>query len=359
MEASMRFDDLLDIRRGGEGLIDGAGPSWVAPLDTPEEWEAKAAALRELFSGTLGRAPDLACPLDLELRDERKYEGYVRRTYAYNVEPDERIEAYVLVPDGLAGKAPAMVCIQPTTEFGKEQAVGNEPSARGQDRAYALHLVQRGYVTISYDLMSAGRRCFPGLKHFDTAGFYEKHPEWSARGKDLWDLARAIDVLETVGEVDSERIGSIGHSQGGGITVHGMAMEPRLKVGVSSCGVWPMRLSKNPYNHARTHWWVGRPALRPYCLTGKPVPVDLHELMALAAPRPLMNQNALNDNQYSAEEEPVTRPALENLAANVRKVFELFGAGDNFQNILHLNGHGFIEAQRRPAYAFLEKHLRP
>ena len=66
------------------------------------------------------------------------------------------------------------------------------------DRAYGLHLVERGYVTLSYDLLSAGERCYEGHGHFDTAPFYEKDPDWSIRGKDLWDVGRAIDLFETL-----------------------------------------------------------------------------------------------------------------------------------------------------------------
>jgi len=258
----------------------------------------------------------------------------------------------------LKDKAPAVLCIHPTTPLGKEQTIGNDSTEKGQDRAYALHLVTKGYVTLAYDLLSAGDRCYKGLKDFDTAPFYEKYPEWSVRGKDLWDVQRAIDFLETMDEVDSERIGSIGHSQGGGITIHAMALDNRIKAGVSSCGMFPARLSKNPFNNARTGWWVGRPFLRPYCYIGKPFPIDMHEYLALIAPRAIMNISALNDCKYTLEEENITRSAFNNLAENVSKAFSLLKVEDNFKNVLHINGHSFLQEQRKIAYAFLDEKLR-
>jgi dienelactone hydrolase len=352
------FDDLWEIRKGGPQMTMGSGPTHVGRIKTAAEWEIKRGALREIFLQTLGAFPEISCPLSPEALGEEDCREYVKRMVAYSLEPDERITAYVLIPKGLKGRAPAVLCLHPTTSLGKEQAIGNDPSEQGQDRAYALHLVRRGYVTLAYDLLSAGERRYEGRDDFDTAPFYARYPQWSVRGKDLWDVSRALDYLQTLDEVDPGRIGSLGHSQGGGITIHAMVFDERIQAGVSSCGAWPDRLSRNPFNNARTGWWVGRPFLRPYCYTGKPFPVDLHELLAVIAPRSIMNISALNDWQYTLEEEPLTRPALENLADNVSGIFSLLGTGGNFRNLLHTRGHGFEWEQREAAYAFLDENLR-
>ncbi len=357
--SAVTFNDLLEIRKGGENLTMGGGSTTVEPATTVEEWEIKAQALRDIFRQTLGRTPDIDCPLSPEVTDETDFGDHIRRTIAYNVEPDERINAYVLIPKNRTGKTPAVLCIHQTTPFGKEQVIGTDTSEKGQSLSYALHLVQRGFITFAWDLLTANERKFEGLRDFDTAPFYEKHPEWSIRGKDLWDLSRAIDILETQPEVDPERIGSIGHSQGGGITIHAMALEPRIKAGVSSCGDWPARFSKNPFNHARTGWWIGRPFLRPYCYAGKPFPIDLHDYLALAAPRAIMPISALNDFQYTLEEESLTRPVLEEMAKTVSSVFALYGVEQNFRQIIHTEGHGFTSPQHAIAYAFLEEKLKP
>jgi len=178
------------------------------------------------------------------------------------------------------------------------------------------------------------------------------------RGKDIWDVGRAIDFLFTMNEVDMARIGSIGHSQGGGITIHAMSLDKRIKAGVSSCGMCPERISKNPFNSARSGWWVGRPLLKPYCWTGKPFPIDMHEHLAMIAPRAIMLSSALNDFMYVPKEEYIIRPAFENMAKNVAKVFSLLGVEDNFRMSLHTNGHGFIKEQREKAYAFLDGQLK-
>ena len=354
----IKFDDLLYMRKGDKNLTMGQSPSKIEKIITVEEWEVKAKALREIFFQMLGETPQISCPLSSKIIEENNCGDYIKRKIEYFVEPDEKISAYVLIPKNLKTKVPAILCIHPTTPLGKEQTIGNDNTEKGQDRAYALHLVKRGYITMSYDLLTAGERCYKGYAPFDTAPFYKKYPKWSVRGKDLWDVSRAIDFLQSMDEVDSERIGSIGHSQGGGITIHSMVLDKRIKVGVSSCGMWPERLSKNPFNWARTGWWVGIPFLRPYCYTGKHFPLDMHEYLGLIAPRAIMNISALNDCMYTIEEENITRDAFNNLSENVSKVFSLYKTENNFKNIHHMNGHSFLLEQREIAYAFLDKKLR-
>ena len=229
--SGVTFDDLMLIRKGGEGLTMGSCVSSVEKLTTLEEWETKAEALKLLFEQTLGQKPDVACSLDLTVLGEVDRGEYIERKVEYAVGPGERISAYALLPKGVQGKSPAVLCIHPTTAFGKEQVIGNDPSPKGQDRAYAVHLVRRGYVTFAYDLLSANERNYPGCKSFETAPFYEKFPTWSIRGKDLHDAQCALDVMSSMDEVDADRIGSIGHSQGGGITIHLAAVDSRVKVG--------------------------------------------------------------------------------------------------------------------------------
>ncbi|MFA5863252.1 MAG: acetylxylan esterase [Phycisphaerae bacterium] len=354
------FEQVLKVRRGGPEMTLGIGDTVVENARSVDEWTVKASALREIFTLMLGKPPEkYSCPLDPRIEDEIDQGTYMKRIVSYNVGPAERIRAYVLIPHNKPFPRPAVLTIHPTTPFGKEQVVGNDPSPQGRDQSYGLHLVERGYITFSYDLLSANERIYPGLKPFSTDPFYRDFPNWSVRGKDMWDISRAIDVLETIPQVDIARIGSIGHSQGGGITIDAMALDPRIKAGVNNCGDWPSRLYKNPFVRARTGWWIGMPNLRPFCWSGKDYPIDLHEKMALAAPRPLLNLTALNDWGFGLDEEPVTRPCLEAMAASVKKVYELYDCPQNFESVLHGDGHCFAEHHRRIAYAFLDHHLQP
>ena len=54
--------------------------------------------------------------------------------------------------------------------------------------------------------------------------------------KGIWNHTRAVDLLQSLPEVDAERIGCIGHSLGGHNTIFVGVFDTRLKVLVSSCG---------------------------------------------------------------------------------------------------------------------------
>ena len=355
------FKDLMMIRKGLPEMTVGAVETCVEPITTPQEWDAKAEALREIFWQTCSERPQIDCPLDLRVESEEDRGDLIERHLSYALEPDERVTSIALIPKKLKSPAPAVLCIHPTCEIGKLQTVGRDPDEKKPpeevDRAYGYHLARTGFVVLAPDLLGAGARRYPGLRAFDNGPFYLKHPHWSGTGKDLWDLSRALDVIQQIPEADPEMIGSIGHSQGGGLTTYLMAVDKRVKVGVNNCGLWPSRAKKNPFDVARTAWWIGRPALRPFCLAGKDLPIDLHELIALAAPRKTMVIVALNDYGYQPKEEAVSRPPWENLKENVEKVFKLTSDADHFKLILHLEGHSFQLQMREKAYAFLEKAL--
>lgn len=359
------FGDLCLMRKGSPQMTYSGSPTTIEPIATREEWLVKKQALRDIFTMILGYPPPgQDCSLSIKIESEKDQGDHVERRVSYLLSPGERVASLVLVPKGARKPGPAVLTIHPTTKDGKEQTVGRGEKVNGQltpaaaRRAYGLHLVRRGYITFSPDLLGAGERIYPGKREFDNQPFIDAYPTWSGTGKDLWDLRRAIDVMQTIPEVDAERIASIGHSQGAGLTCYLAAVDERVRVAVSNCGVWPARIHRNPFHLARTQWWTGQPANRPFCYAGKPFPIDDHELFALAAPRPYLNISALNDSGFKLEDEGFTRPAWENLAGNVKKIYALFGAADRFELRLHLDAHDFHDPMRELAYAFIDRHLK-
>ena len=358
------FGDLTLIRKGAADMTRGRGTTSIEPITSINDWEVKANALRKIYMMMLGSPPaGIDCDLSIKIEKITEYDGYSELRVSYLLSPGERVASIMLIPKGVKFPCPAILTIHPTTQLGKEQTVGRGDSedgkltAKAYNRAYGLHLVERGYITFSPDLLGAGERIFPGLSSFDNQPFIDAHPNWSGTGKDIRDLQLALDVMQSFTEVDSDRIASIGHSQGAGITCNLSSLDKRIKVGVANCGVWPSTIKNNPFTAARTDWWTGTPALRPFFHAGKPTPIDAHERLALSAPRPFLNIAALNDSGFKIADEPFTRRAWDNLKSNVKKIYALYGAEDKFENILHLEGHDFHDKYRAIAYEFIDKHL--
>jgi len=168
--------------------------------------------------------------------------------------PEDWIYAYLFIPDNPEHKKlPAIVAIH---QDGVNYHIGkSEPAGLTGDTTmyYGLELFKRGYVVICPDRYYHGeRRLLAKNKSFDPN---EIDPErdfslWSYQvgvlflkgqtnfSKDAYDLSRAVDVLYTLDCVNKEKIGAIGHSGGGLAMVFFMFYDIRIKLGVSSCGIF-------------------------------------------------------------------------------------------------------------------------
>ena len=354
------FSGLTLVCKGDENMTMGNAAIRMVPAANAEEWEVKAEAIRKLYAATMGKAPQLGIKPDIRIEWEKQLEGYKRVEITFNAPYGERLEGTFLLPDGMTGPRPGVLAIQQTTEFGRESPLGNDTTERGRTTmAYGKELAQLGYPVFSYDLMTSHSRRGKGLRDFDTAEFYNRYPEWSATGCDVTDVSRAIDVMQSFPEwILPDRIASIGHSQGAGITHEAMVLDSRIKVGVMNCGVWPEELEKNRWHICRTGWWCGRPLLQPYCAAGKPFPTSLHEELATVAPRAQLVINAMNDYQYHEEEEmAAVEVGFNAMCEEVKKVYSYYGCPEKFCVLTHRLGHSFLPEYHKIAFDFIRDNL--
>jgi pimeloyl-ACP methyl ester carboxylesterase len=110
-----------------------------------------------------------------------------------------------------------------------------------------------------------------------VASLRERRPGVSGLGKWIWDAKRLIDYIETMPGVDKDRIGMIGHSLGGKMTLYAAAMDPRIRAAVSSEPGLAFKFS----NYG-DYWYYGER------LALLPEGTDQHELLGMIAPRPFL-----------------------------------------------------------------------
>ena len=207
-----------------------------------------------------------------------------------------------------------------TIAAGKDEVAGltGDPN-----KAVFDHLCRRGYVVIAPDHFVAGDR-IPPEGPYETARFYKKHPEWTAVGKFTYEHAIAIDVLQSLAEVDPERIGTMGHSLGGHGAIFLAAYDERIKAAVCNCGATFFRHNAEVEGWARDHWYVYFKNIRPGLLEGNLPPIDFHEIMALIAPRAFLDLSGLNDGDPLAQRQRLL------MLMKVMDVYELEKAPQNF-----------------------------
>ena len=329
---------------------------WIHDLvlrdDTPETWATRREEIRGRIAAVLGDLPDEKVPLEVEIIEEEQKEGYLQRKIEYSVEPDDRVRAYLLVPDDLEGAAPAVMCLHGTSDPGKLSMLG---LGHSKDWAYATELAQRGYVTMAPDCIPQGERQTPGPVWHDTSEWYATHPGRTIEGKHLWDHMRAVDLAAGLPEVDSERIASMGLSMGGRSTHYLAAFDERVAAAVIVCGIIPhtgnfrlfwARTKGNPLPTVREHVMQqsGRPGERQ-------LPFEKHELTALIAPRPVFLISPFNDGPC------VRTDQISIMAHRIFEVYRLLGADANLMRFVHGDGHTTTPYVREMIYRWLDMQL--
>ncbi len=135
-----------------------------------------------------------------------------------------------------------------------------------------------------------------GIIGLVNKGQPRKLDDWGALRAWGWGASRAMDYFETDSAVDAKKVGLVGHSRFGKAVLVAMADDPRFAIAyVSSSGAGgakPHRrnfgeIVENLAGAGQHHWMAGNYIKYSGPLTWNDLPVDSHELIALAAPRPV------------------------------------------------------------------------
>lgn len=335
--------EVPPVRSTWTDLTDGA--------DTPEAWKHRKAELRQRFLHLIrDEAKPARPPLAIEVHEDVVVDNaYRRQLISYAVEHDERAHAYLGIPLDCPPHSPAIVALHGTYAEGARRAAG---LVDNPDKAYLDHLCRRGYVVIAPEHFVSGHRT-PPEGPYETKRFYEKHPEWTAVGKFTFEHSIAIDVLETLDEVDRGRIGALGHSLGGHGTIFLAAYDERIAAAACNCGASFFRHNTRVADWSRDRWYIYFKPLREGILRGELPPIDFHEIIALIAPRPFLDLSGLNDGHPGTQRQRVL------MLTEVMKAYDLEGAPENFGFYVHGRGHSVAHESRQLMYGWMDSHLKP
>lgn len=158
-----------------------------------------------------------------------------------------------------------------------------------------------GYLTIDPNSIQAdnGAGLTRGIIGLVNKGQPRKPDDWGALRAWAWGAARGLDYLETDTLVDAKRVGIEGVSRYGKAALVTLAFEERFAVGlIGSSGKGGATLHRRVFGEAVEsltgggYYWMAGNYLKYGALessfgakTGCDLPVDSHELIALAAPR--------------------------------------------------------------------------
>ena len=223
---------------GAAGLV--AADALIPPALAQERTPMTDAQLKEKLLACLGGPWPEPCDLKPVLRETMKKDGYRIESVTYEVEPGDRVPAFVLVPDGVDAAHPAPAVAVWHQHNGAWHLGKVEPAGlAGMPMHHTgVALAKEGYVVICPDALCFGERQSKQLQ----GGNYERFEflRYVVAGQCLaWkyilDMRRAIDYLVTRPEVQKEKLGCYGHSMGSTCTWLVGPWEPRLKALVGNC----------------------------------------------------------------------------------------------------------------------------
>ncbi len=306
------------------------------PADTGafDAWRERC---RNRLDGLLAPWPEPVPPA-VEVGPAEPAEGFRRHRLVFDSEEAMSVPAYLLVPDGRRGPGSAVLAVHGHGP-GKDRVCGLDPEAPpGSD--YAAELARRGHVVLAPDLRCFGERADwnpPDHYGCDTNLVHQVMAGWHPLTQNLWDLARALDVLADLPEVDPARIGMVGFSYGATMTLFLAAIDGRVRAAVVSAyfSSWA-EAHKVPWN------MCGSQVL--FAMQGKLEHVDLG---GLVAPRPLLVETGREDLIF-----PVA--AATGAVERLRTHYDHLGAGDL---LVHDVFDGEHEWHGTRAFPFLDEHL--
>jgi pimeloyl-ACP methyl ester carboxylesterase len=321
-----------------------------APVKTASDWEQRRKQILAGMQEVMGPLPhpDKRAPLEVQVVEEHQDDGYTRRKLAYHTDRAAAVtHAWLLLPrhgentDASCSKAklPAVLCLHQTTPNGKDSPVGLT------DRAtlhYAKELTQRGYVTLSPDYPSFGES---NNYNFDSDDYT------SGTMRAIYDNIRAVDLMQSLPEVDPNRIGCIGHSLGGHNALFTAVFDERIKAVVSSCGFTAF----HKYKGGDLHGWSS-PRYMPvigkkYNYSPDRMPFDFAEVLGAIAPRAVFVNAPLHDDNFDID-------GVKECLTAAEPIYQLLGKPDNLKAVHPDSAHDFPNNERQLAYKFLETTLR-
>jgi dienelactone hydrolase len=310
-----------------------------------EAWQQR---LRPKIAELIGSFPSERSPLTPETLEVRDFPSYRREKFIFQSRPGLWVLGYLLTPRGPAEPHAAVIAL-PGHGRGVDDLVGIDE--KGQDRTvkvgyeydYAVQVAEHGMAAVAIEPMGFGCRRDPATIEKSLTASVCQPTAGSALllgqtmiGWRVYDVMRTIDWIATRKELDAARVGCMGCSGGGTVTLFAAALDARIKAALMSCSLNTFRDSIMSISHCIDNYVPG-------ILNW----AEMYDVAGLIAPRAFFAESGERDNIF-----PVA--ASRASFGRVRRMYEILGAPDRAGQEVFDGPHSFSGKLGLP---FLQKHL--
>jgi dienelactone hydrolase len=293
-------------------------------------WQGK---LRRKVRQLLGDMPPQRVDLNVRSLWKREHELGTIEKIVFTSELGADVSAFVCLPHGATPPYTFFICLQGhSTGAHNSIAVdlqsNRKPIDVAGDRDFGLGCMERGVAALCIEQRSFGERRERVQKSISNHGCHDAtmHALMLGRtlvGERVFDVDRGIDYLASRGDADMKRIGVMGNSGGGTVTLFSAAVLPRVAFAMPSCYFCTFRDSIMSVYHCMDNYI---PGLLKYA--------EMGDVLGLFAPRPVTIVAGKQDDIFPID---ATRREFRKLKA----IYRACGAEGNCKLVVGPEGHRF------------------
>ena len=312
-------------------------PAWRYEGGDVGVWQRR---LRRKLRSLLGYAPGPRGPLNVRSLWTREHPLGTIEKIVFTSEPFADVPAYVCLPKNAQPPYTFMICLQGHStgmhvSIGVQREDETQPFDSPGDRDFALGCMARGIAALCIEQRSFGERREQVQKKVSPHGCHDAAMQALLVGKTLigervYDVERGMDYLAARGDANMRRVGVMGNSGGGTITIYAAALLPRLAFAMPSCAFCTFRDSIGAIYHCADNYVPGILKV-----------ADMGDLLGLFAPKPVVVVAGKDDDIF-----PIG--GVQEAFAQLQRIYAAAGAADACRLVIGEGGHRFYAADAWP-----------